>query len=450
MSHLDHERRLVGVLDRLIAAATRAGAQQADALIYESQSVSASFRLGKLEDLERSESGDCGLRVFLGKRQAFVSSTDLSDKALGEIAQRAVDMARIAPEDPYCGLADERRLAKTWPDLDLFDPAEPASELLIERARSAEAAALEVPGITNSQGAGAGWGRSTVALATSDGFRGSYSASSSSISVSVIAGEGERMQVDYDGIAKLHGADLPPPEEIGRTAAARAVKALDPRKVKSQSAPIVFDARVSASFLSHLVGAISGTSIARGTSFLKDALGTQVFSPTITIVDEPHRSRGLRSQPFDGEGVTNERITLIDEGQLTTWLLDSASARQLGLHTNGRASRGTGGPPHPSCTNLYMKAGHLTPAELMDDIRDGLFVTRTFGPNLSLVTGDYSVGVGGFWIENGKPAYPVNEITVAGNLKTMFRAMTPASDLEFKRGMNAPTLRIEGMTVAGL
>lgn len=450
MSHQQHEKRLVGVLDRLIAEAKRAGAQAADALIYESQSLSASYRMGKLEDLERSESGDCGLRVFLGKRQAFVSSTDLSDRALSEIAKRAVDMARIAPEDPYCGLADASKLATVWPDLDLFDTTEPPSELLIERARNAEAAALEVPGITNSQGAGAGWGRSTIALATSDGFRGSYSASSSSISASVIAGEGERMQVDYDGITKLHDADLPPPEEIGRTAAERAVKSLDPRKVKSQSATIVFDSRVSASFLSHFVGAISGTAIARGTSFLKEAMDTDVFARGITIMDEPHRKRGLRSQPFDGEGTANDTLTLIDEGRLTTWLLDSASARQLGLSTNGRASRGTGGPPHPSCTNVYMKAGPLSPEALIADIKSGLLVTRTFGPNLSIVTGDYSVGVGGFWIENGKPAYPVNEITVAGNLKNMFREMTPASDLEFKRGMNAPTLRIEGMTVAGL
>ena len=450
MPHHLHEQRLAGVLDRLLTAAKRAGAEAADALIYESVSLSAAYRMGKLEDLERSESGDCGLRVFIGKRQAFVSSTDLSDRALGEIAGRAVDMAKIAPADPYCGLADETRLAATWPDLDLFDPKEPASELLIERARSAEAAALAVPGITNSQGAGADWGRSTVALATSAGFRGSYSASSSSISCSVIAGEGERMQVDYDGIAKHHGADLPAPEEIGRTAGERAVKSLDPRKVKSQSAPIVFDRRVSASFLGHLAGAISGASIARGTSFLKEALGTQVFSAGITILDEPHRRRGIGSRPFDGEGVANDALTLIDDGRLTTWLLDSASARQLGLQTNGRASRGTGGPPHPSCTNLYMKPGALSPAALMADIKDGLLVTRTFGPNLSIVTGDYSVGVGGFWIENGKPTYPVNEITVAGNLKTMFRAMTPADDLEFRRGINAPTLRIEAMTVAGL
>ncbi len=369
---------------------------------------------------------------------------------LAAIAERAVDMARIAPEDRYCGLADETRLATTWPELDLYDASEPSSALLIERARAAEAAALAVPGITNSQGAGAGWGRSTVALATSAGFKGSYSATGSSISCSVIAGEGDRMQVEYDGLSKIYGSDLPPPEEIGKKAAERALKALDPRKVKSQSVPILYDRRVSASFLGHLAGAISGTSIARGTSFLKEAMDTRVFAKGITIIDEPHMRRGPRSQAFDGEGVANGTLTLIDEGRLTTWLLDSASARQLGLQTNGRAARGTGGPPHPSTTNLYMKAGTLSPAQLMADVSQGLLITRTFGPNLSIITGDYSVGVSGFWIENGVPQYPVNEITVAGNLKSMFQEMTPADDLEFRHGMNAPTLRIEGMTVAGI
>jgi PmbA protein len=449
-SHLLHEQRLVDTLDALMASAKRAGAESADALIYESRSLSASFRLRKLEDLERSESGDCGLRVFIGKRQAIVSSSDLSPRALGELAERGVQMARLAPEDPYCGLAEEARLASSWPDLDLFDETEPAAETLLARARATEEAALAVPGITNSQGASASWGRATIALATSAGFRGAYSSSSSSLSCAVIAGEGDRMQVDYDGITKLHERDLPPPEEIGRTAATRAVQSLDPRKVKSQPVPIVFDRRVSASFLGHLAGAISGTSIARKTSFLKDALGTQIFAPGITIIDEPHRPRAMRSQPVDGEGVANETLTIVDRGRLTTWLLDSASARQLGLATNGRASRGTGGPPHPSCTNLYMQAGPLTPDELMSDIANGLLITRTFGPNLSIVTGDYSVGVGGFWIEKGKAQFPVNEITVAGNLKDMFKAMTPGNDLEFRRGVNAPSLRIEGMTVAGI
>lgn len=449
-AHKDHEQRLLKTLDALMSAAKRAGAEAADALIYESRSLSVSFRLRKLEDLERSENGDCGLRVFIGKRQAIVSSSDLSERALNELATRGVDMARLAPEDPYCGLADESRLARSWPDLDLFDAKEPSSQTLVERAKTVEEAALAVPGITNSQGASASWGQATFAMATSAGFRGAYSSSSQSMSCAVIAGEGERMQVDYDGITKLYGEDLPPPEEVGRTAGTRAVKALDPRKVKSQSVPIVFDERVSGSFLGHLAGAISGTSIARKTSFLKDRLGEEIFAPAITIIDEPHRKRALRSEPFDGEGVRNEAITVIDKGRLTAWLLDSASARQLGLETNGRASRGTGGPPHPSCTNLYMQPGRQTPAELMSDIKEGLLITRTFGPNLSLVTGDYSVGVGGFWIEKGEIAYPVNEITVAGNLKDMFRAMTPANDLTFKRGLNAPTLRIEGMTVAGI
>lgn len=443
------EKHLLDILDRLIARAKAAGADAADALIYESVSVATSYRMRRLEDLDRSENGDCGLRVFIGKRQAFVSSTDLSDAALGEIAQRAVDMARIAPEDKFCGLADPALLAKSFADLDLFDPAEPTSEKLVERAKAAEAAALETAGITNSEGASAGWGRGTVALATSDGFKGAYSSSSSSISCSVIAGEGADMQVESEGISKIYGGDLPSPEEIGRTAAARALRALHPRKVKSQSAPVVYENRLAGSFIGQLASAISGAAIARGTSFLKTALGTDIFGPHITIIDDPLRRRGPRSQPFDGEGAAVAPITLIDKGRLTTWILDSASARQLGLQSNGRAGRGTGGPPHPSSTNLHMVAGAMSPKELMADIKSGLYVTSTFGPNVSLVTGDYSVGVSGLWIEDGVPAYPVNEITVAGNLKDMFRNMTQADDLEFRRGVNAPTVRIDGMTVAG-
>jgi PmbA protein len=443
------EERLTGVLDRLLSRARAAGAEAADAVIQQSVSVATSYRMGRLEDLERSESGDCGLRVFMGKRQAFVSSTDLSDPALEELAGRAVDMAKIAPEDKFCGLADSDRLARSFPELDLYDANEPASELLVDCAKAAEGTALAIDGITNSEGASAGWGRGTTALATSAGFRGAYSTTSSSIGCAVIAGEGADMQVEYDGISKIYWNDLPSAEEIGKTAAERALRALHPRKVKSQNVPIVFDKRVSAGFLGQLAGAISGTSIARGTSFLKEALETDVFGTHITIIDDPLRKRGLRSHPFDGEGVEAKPLTLIDKGKLTTWLLDSASARQLGLETNGRAARGTGGPPHPSITNLYMAAGPLTPEELMADIKSGLFVTSTFGPNVSLVTGDYSVGVSGQWIENGEPAYPVNEITVAGNLKDMFRHITPASDLEFRRGTNAPTVRIEGMMVAG-
>ena len=443
------ESRLLEVLDRLITRAKAAGADAADALIYESISLGASFRLGKLEDVERSESGDCGLRVLVGKRQAFVSSTDLKDKALDELAERAVDMARIAPEDPYCGLADKERLSSNWQDLDLFDPQEPSSERLVEQARAAEGAALAVDGVTNSEGAGAGWGRSTVALATSDGFRGAYSSSRSSISCAAIAGTGADMQVDFDSMSKVYGSDLPDPEEIGRTAAERAIAALDPRKVSTQSVPILFDKRVSASLIGQFSSAISGTSIARGTSFLKERMGEQIFSGDINIVDDPLRLRGLRSHPFDGEGLAPSALKLIDGGRLTTWILDTATAKQLGLESNARASRGTGGPPHPSVSNLYLEAGQATPEDLMSDIKSGLLITSMFGANVSVVTGDYSVGVSGRWIENGVPAYPVNEITVAGNLKDMFPALRPANDLEFRGGVNAPTVRIDGMTVAG-
>ncbi len=346
------EKHLVEILDRLIARAKAAGADAADALIYESVSVATSYRLRRLEDLERSESGDCGLRVFIGKRQAFVSSTDLSDGALSELAARAVDMARIAPEDKFCGLADPALLAQSVADLDLFDPAEPRSEKLVERAKAAEATALETEGITNSQGASASWGRGTIALATSDGFRGAYSSSSSSIGCSVIAGEGADMQVESEGIAKIFGSDLPSPEEIGRTAAARALRALHPRKVKSQSASIVLREpagwRVSRpAFGCHF----------RHSDRARDKLSEErsrhedLWRRTSPLSTIRCRRRGLRSQPFDGEGAAVAPITLIEEGTLTTWILDSSSARQLGLKSNGRAGRGTGGPPHPSPTN---------------------------------------------------------------------------------------------------
>jgi PmbA protein len=321
--------------------------------------------------------------------------------------------------------------------------------LLVESARAAEAAALEVPGVTNSEGGSADYGRSMVTLATSEGFLGGYTGTSRSVAVSVIAGEGTEMERDYDYAQARFAADLESAEAVGKRAGERAVKRLFPRKVKTQSVPVFYDPRVSASLLGHFAGAISGAAIARGVSFLKDRMGETVFADGVSVVDDPHRKRGLRSKPFDGEGVANRCNVLIDKGRLTTWLLDSASARQLGLATTGNASRGTGGPPSPSASNLYMAAGALSPDELIADVREGLYVTELIGMGVNSVTGDYSRGAAGFWIENGAIAYPVSEITIAGNLKDMYRALTPASDLVFRHGTDAPTLRIEGMTIAG-
>ena len=437
------------LLDTLIRAAKTAGADAADAVYGEGLSASVSYRLGKLEEVERAESKDLGLRVFVGQRIAFVSSTDFSADSIAALPERAVKMAKLAPEDKFACLAPRERLAKSIPDLDIDDAVEPPAETLVDRARDVEGAAMAVKGITNSEGGGASYSRSSIALATSEGFFGSYAATSHSIGVAVLAGEGTAMERDYDSASVRHAADLESAEAIGRRAGERTVARLGPRKIKSQAVSVIFDPRVSAGLIGHLAGAISGSAVARGVSFLKDRLGEEIFAPGIAIIDDPHRMRGLRSKPFDGEGVANARMSIVDGGVLKTWLLDCASAKQLGLQTTGHAARGTGGPPHPSTTNFYMAPGALSPEALMADIAEGFYVTELMGMGVNGVTGDYSRGATGFWIEEGKIAYPVSEVTIAGNLKDMYRALTPASDLVFRYGTNAPTCRIEGMTVAG-
>jgi PmbA protein len=436
-------------LDRLVKAALKAGADAADALEYRNISVGVSYRLGNLEDVGRSESGDLGLRVFVGRQVAFVSSNDYSPAAMEELPERALAMARLAPEDKYAGLAPRELLAKSFPELQIDDPQEPSTTLLVESARAAEAAALAIPGVTNSEGGSADYGRSMITLCTSEGFLGGYTGTSRSVAVSVIAGEGTAMERDYDFHSARFGADLQSPAIVGKSAGERAVKRLNARKVKTQAVPVFFDPRVAPSLIHHFSSAISGNAIARGVSFLKEKLNEDVFSAGVNIVDDPHRKRGLRSKPFDGEGVANRKTILIDRGRLTTWLLDTASARQLGLQTTGHAARGTGGPPSPSTTNLYMEAGRHTAAELMADVKAGLYITELIGMGVNSVTGDYSRGAAGFWIENGQLAYPVSEVTIAGNLKDMYQELTPANDLVFRYGTDSPTVRIDGMTIAG-
>jgi len=441
---------ILNLLGDLIAKARAAGADAADAVLFDSASVSLSQRLGATEKLERSESGDLGLRVFIGKRQAIVSSSDRSAKALGELVERAVAMARVVPEDPFAGLADPEQIAHSFPEIDILDPAEPAIEVLMERARRAEEAALAVAGVTNSEGADAGWSRSTIAIAASNGFAGSYGVSRQSLSASVLAGTGTGMERDYDYDSKVYGADLRDAADIGREAGERAVRRLNPRRMKSGKLPVVFDPRASRGLLGHLTGAISGPSIARGTSFLKDKMGERIFPEGVTIIDDPHVMRGLRSRPFDAEGVAVRRHTIIEDGRLTTWLLDLRSARQLGLATTGHAARGTSGPPGPAPANVYMAAGKRSRADLLAEIKEGFYVTDLMGMGVNGVTGDYSRGAGGFWIENGVITHPVNEMTIAGNLKDMFLNMEAADDLELRFGMDAPTVRIDGMMIAGL
>ncbi len=443
------KRDTQSLLTNLLDAAKKAGADAADALYVEGVSSSVSYRLGKLEDVERAESYDLGLRVFVGQKVAFVSSSDFSADALAGLPARAVTMARLAPEDRFAGLAPADRLAGAVPQLDLEDAHEPSAESLIERARSVEGAALAVKGVTNSEGGGASFSRSAVALATSTGFYGRYAATSHSIGVAVLAGEGTGMERDYDHASARHAGDLRDAQTIGRTAGEKTVRRLNPRSMPSQAVPVVFHPDEAAGLVGHFAGAISGAAIARGVSFLKDRMGAGVFAPGIAIIDDPHRIRGLRSKPFDGEGVANQRRALIEDGKLTTWLLDCASARQLNLATTGHAARGTGGPPAPSATNLYLEAGKLSVKDLIADIKQGFYVTELMGMGVNSVTGDYSRGAAGFWIENGEIAFPVSEVTIAGNLKDMFARLTPANDLEFRHGTNAPTVRIEGMTLAG-
>ncbi|OJX72695.1 metallopeptidase TldD-related protein [Magnetospirillum sp. 64-120] len=440
----------LSLLDDLVAKARKAGADAADAVSVDTVSLSVGVRLGDLERMERSEGDDIGLRVLIGKRQAMVSSSDRSPEALTQLVDRAVSMARAVPEDPYAGLADPSELATELLDLQSCDPIEPSAETLLDMVRRAEDAARAVPGVTNSEGAEAGWGRSGVAFVASNGFAFEYAVTSGSVSAAVLAGDAETgMERDYDYTSAVFMSDLRSPEDVGHEAGHRAVRRLGARKVKTCKVPVVFDPRVSRGLVGSLIGAINGAGVARGTSFLKDKMGSQIFAPGIRIVDDPHRLRGMRSRPCDGEGVATKRLNVVEDGVLTTWLLDCRSARQLGLKSTGHASRGTTSPPSPSASNFYMEAGAVTVAEMIGDITDGFYVTELFGQGVNGVTGDYSRGAAGFWIEGGEIVYPVSEITVAGNLKDMFRNLVPANDLVLRYGVDCPTLRIDGLTIAG-
>lgn len=434
----------------LVERARAAGADAADAIYIADASESVQVRLGKLEDVERSESEHIGLRVFCGRRSASIGSTDLGDGALDELATRAVAMARAAPEDPFAGLAPEELLLRgPFAELDLADTHEPSPAELRAQAEAAEDAARAVAGVTNSEGAGASAGAEVLALATSHGFAGAYAGTSRGLSASVIAGEGAGMQRDYAWRSARHGADVPSPEQIGTQAGERAVARLDPGRLKSGPMPVVFDPRVGGSLIGHLVGAMSGSAIARRASFLLDREDEQLFDSSVTLVDDPLRPRGLRSRPFDGEGLPVSRRNLVEGGRLTGWLMDSASARQLGLAPTGHASRGTSGAPGVSPSNLHLAAGTVSPAAMMADIVDGVYVTELIGQGVNGVTGDYSRGASGFRIVNGEIAGAVAEFTIAGNLIDMFKALTPADDLEWHRTINVPTIRVDGMTIAG-
>jgi len=438
------------LLQDVVAAALKAGADAAEAVSAERRALSITVRLGDLEEVEREEARDLGLRVFVGRRQASVSGSDISADARAKLVERVVAMAKLAPEDPYAGLADPERLARgPLPDLDLYDPSEPSPEALEERARGAEDAARAVPRVTNSDGASASWSASQWRMVTSAGFAGVHRASGFSLGASAIAGDEDGMESGYEGRSVRWQADLPAPDAIGAEAGRRAAARLGARKIASTTAPVIFENRLAASLMGPLIGAISGPSIARGTSFLKDKLGQAVFARGVSITDDPHRPRGLGSAPFDDEGVANGLRAIIDDGVLTTWLLNSSSARQLGLSTTGHASRGLAGPPGVGVSNLTLQPGDRDQAQLMRDAGEGLLVTSMFGPSLNGNTGDWSVGCSGFWFEGGEPAYPVAEITVAGNLIDIYGRLVAGSDLEIRGSSNAPSLLVDGLAIAG-
>jgi len=449
MNSLFDQSALLGLAGRLVDAARRAGADQADAVAVRSASQVVEVRDGAVEESQRAESDDIGLRVLVGHKQAAVSTNDLKSDGLDALAERAVAMARVAPDDEFAGLADPALLARTFPDLDLLDREMPSVEALEQRARIAEAAALGVAGVTKSGGASASAGIGGMVLVTSHGFRGSTIGSRHSTSMSAIAGNGTAMEQDYDYSSVIHADDLDSAEQIGRTAGERAVKRLNPRKVDTRRVPVVFDPRISGSLIGHLAGAANGSAVARKTSFLREKLGERIFHDGIAIIDDPLRKRGQRSRPFDAEGVSTRKLNLVEDGVLRTWLLDCATARELNLQTTGHAQRAVSSVPAPGPSNLYLAPGADRPDELIAAVTDGFYVTDLIGMGVNLVTGDYSRGAAGFWIKNGELGYPVSEVTIAGHLDDVFASLQPANDLTFRYATNAPTLRVEGLTVAG-
>ncbi len=449
MTSLLDQSDLTDLAERLVSAARRAGADQADAIAVRSVSLSIDVRDGEVEESQRSEGDDLGLRVIVGHKQAVVSTNDLKGNGFDALAERAVAMARAAPEDRFAGLADPSLLATTLPDLDLLDPEMPDVEMLETRAREAEAAGLAVAGVTKSGGSSASAGIGGLVLVTSHGFHGATIGSRHGVAMTAIAGEGTGMERDHDFSSTLHASDLENAQAIGRHAGERAVKRLNPRKVATRRVPVVFDSRISGSLVGHLASAANGSAIARKTSFLREKLGAKIFASGVDIIDDPLRPRGLRSRPFDAEGIAGRSRKLVEDGVLKTWLLDSATARELDLETTGHAQRGVSSTPSPSASNLHLVPGERSPDELIADIEDGFYITDMIGMGVNLVTGDYSRGASGFWIENGECTYAVSEVTIAGHLFEIFASMTPANDLVFRYGTNAPTVRVEGMTVAG-
>jgi PmbA protein len=432
-----------------LSRARHFGATAADALVIDGHSLEVAVREGTIENLEQSEACEIGLRVLVGQCSAAIATSKIDDAGIERMAEQAVAMAKAAPADPYAGIAEASEIARDWAPLDIAGDALPDASALRDMALTAEAHALQVKGVSKSGGAGASASERTILLAASNGFSGSYRRTGVSLSATAIAGEGTAMERDYDFSSVTHPEDLRMAEDIGREAGLRAARRLNPRKVKSQAVPVIYDSRIAGSLVGHFLSAISGSAIARGTSFLRDRLGQRVFAKTVEILDDPCRPRGLASRPFDAEGIATRSLPLIAAGVLKSWILDLGSARQLGLETTGHAARGLAGPPNPSPSNVHMKPGTSSLPEMLKSIGEGFYVTELIGHGPNIVTGDYSRGASGFWIEKGEIAYPVSEVTLAGKLADMFLKLTPASDLTFRTALNAPSCLVDGMTLGG-
>lgn len=442
--------RLQNLTAQLLDAAKAAGADAADAIAVDGTSLSIDVRDGVLEQAERSEGIDIGLRVLIGQRQACVSASDISAQTITTMAERAMAMAAEAPEDPHIGLAAAQDLARDFPDLDLSDTApEPSAQSLQDRARRAEAAALAVKGITKIDSAASAYGQRNIALATSNGFSASYARSSHVTSCVAITGDGTEMERDYYGDFRVHASDMESPEDIGRIAAERTVAHAGARKPPTGAFPVLYDERVASSLIGHLVQAINGTMIARGSSWLLDALGEQVLPTHMSLVEDPLRLRASGSRPFDAEGLPSTARTIVDQGILTGWTLDLATARQLGMQSTASATRGTSAPPSPGVTNLALTQGDQSREDLLRDMGTGLLVTSMIGSSVNPTTGDYSRGASGFWVENGQVTYPVNECTLAGNLRDMLKTLRPANDARPHLSRVVPSVLVEGLTLAG-
>jgi PmbA protein len=440
---------LLSLAQNALSRARHFGATTADALAIDGRSLEVAVREGRTENLEQSEACEIGLRVFVGQSSAAIATSKIDQAGIDKIAEQAVAMAKAAPPDPHAGVAEADQVAKDWARLDIAGRPLTDAATLRDMALTAEKNALAVKGVSKSGGAGASASDRSIVLVATNGFAGAYRRTGISLSATAIAGEATAMERDYDFSSVIHREDLRSPEEIGREAGLRAARKVNPRKVKSQSVPVIYDSRIASSLVGHFLSAIMGSAIARGTSFLRERLGQQVFAKTVQIIDDPLKARGLASRPFDAEGIATKALPLIEDGVLKSWILDLGSARQLGLATTGHASRGLAGPPAPSSSNVEMKAGGQSLGEMMKAIGTGFYVTELIGHGPNIVTGDYSRGAAGFWIEKGEIAYPVSEVTLAGKLADIFLNLTPANDLTYRTSLNAPSCLVEGMTLGG-